>query len=300
MGLDSTAVKFLLSARARGCVFSRTATLGRQSLFLSPESLREVLANGGVDVSAERATQLLIEGDGFCEPLLRLLGATDTSSIDFSPYQSATITHDLNQPVPESLRRRFSLVLDGGTLEHVFNFPRAMANCMEMLEVGGHFLGISPANNFMGHGFYQFSPELYFRVFSPGNGFESPRIILYQDHWPVHDWYEVSDPEVVKSRVTLVNRHPTLMLIQARKTEDVPLFSPIPQQSDYAAWWADSARAHRNGLMRPGSENPPPPPASAVRSSLTRLIPAALKSRYHRWRSGENPFNPAHYTRTGH
>jgi hypothetical protein len=30
---------------------------------------------------------------------------------------------------------------------------------------------VTPANNQMGHGFYQFSPELFFRVFSQENGY---------------------------------------------------------------------------------------------------------------------------------
>ena len=43
---------------------------------------------------------------------------------------------------------------------------------MEMVKRGGHFIGVTTLNNFCGHGFYQFSPELYYRVFAPGNGFE--------------------------------------------------------------------------------------------------------------------------------
>ena len=69
------------------------------------------------------------------------------------------------------LKNKYTLVIDGGCLEHIFNFPVAIKNCMEMLQEGGHFIGITPANNLMGHGFYQFSPELYFRIFSKENGF---------------------------------------------------------------------------------------------------------------------------------
>jgi hypothetical protein len=42
---------------------------------------------------------------------------------------------------------------------------------MDLLKVGGTFVASTPANYFMGHGFYQFSPELFFRLFCPENGF---------------------------------------------------------------------------------------------------------------------------------
>src|SRR5438477_418150 len=79
--------------------------------------------------------------------------------------------HDMNEPIPDKFKETYTAVLDGGSLEHVFNFPVAIKNCMEMVKVGGHYLAITPANNFFGHGFYQFSPELYFTVLSKENGF---------------------------------------------------------------------------------------------------------------------------------
>ena len=65
----------------------------------------------------------------------------------------------MNTPIYGSLKNRFSALLDAGTIEHVFNFPQAIRNCMEMVKVGGHFIQVTVANNFIGHGFYQFSPE---------------------------------------------------------------------------------------------------------------------------------------------
>ena len=44
-----------------------------------------------------------------------------------------------------------------------------------MATVQDHFVRITPANNFFGHGFYQFTPELFFRIFSAANGFEVER-----------------------------------------------------------------------------------------------------------------------------
>ena len=121
--------------------------------------------------------QIALGKDRFCEPMLEKLGAT-VDSVDANAFEGANIIHDLNRPMPVELQGRYDVVFDGGTLEHVFNFSTAMRGCLELPEVGGHFIMTSPANNQMGHGFYQFSPELFFRIFSEENGYELRAIFL--------------------------------------------------------------------------------------------------------------------------
>jgi hypothetical protein len=295
MGLDVNAIRFLLDARARAASFETVATIGRQSLHIDNATLSTTLASYGVAVSGAECAQLLLEADGFCEPLLRLLGASEVVSIDVSPYQKASLVHDMNQPIPDVLRDKFSIVLDGGSLEHVFNFPRAINSCMEMLQSDGRFIATTPANNFMGHGFYQFSPELFFRVFNRASGFETERMVIYQDCWP-YRWYEVRDPEQIRRRVTLVNSHPTYLLVQARRLESVPMFKPVPQQSDYVVLW-DKPQSQG------GTDEPRETSKRRYRrrfrqwlySRFTRLVPKALKDRYHDFASDERAFDPAFY-----
>ena len=75
---------------------------------------------------------------------LEFLGAEEVSSMDFSDYEQSELVHDLNEPIPSEWRGRYDFVLDGGTLEHVFNFPCAIRNAMELVAVGGHFYGEQP------------------------------------------------------------------------------------------------------------------------------------------------------------
>ena len=164
---------------------------------------------------------------------LKLLGANKVDSMDASSYESATIVHDLNYPISEVLKSKYSVVLDSGTLEHVFNFPVAIKSCMEMLKVGGHYIGITPANNFFGHGFYQFSPELFFRIFDKVNGFKLVKMFFYVDDLNGCDFYEVSDPNEVKSRVTLINSQRSYLFVIAQKLEIADIFMQAPLQSDY-------------------------------------------------------------------
>ena len=146
-------------------------------------------------------------------------------------------------------------MLDFGCLEHVFDFPVAWRNCVALCRVGGHLFHSLPANNLSGHGFYQFSPELFFNLYQAKNGFELLGIWFAMKADPRH-WWKVADPAAVRHRVTLRNAHEVYMLVVAKKLAEVgPL--PPPQQSDYAQneWLkagADRRRARRPERRRPG------------------------------------------------
>lgn len=239
MGFDVNGVHFLLTAKASGVNFERVAMIGRQKMHLLAKDLGALMSDFGCS-SDEAGAQAMLDADQrFAEPFLRSLGANEIISLDASDYENATHVHDMNLPIPDSLKAGYSVVIDGGSLEHVFNFPVAIKNCMEMVEVGGYYLGITPANNFMGHGFYQFSPELYYRVFSPPNGFIMESVIIFENE-STAQWVKLSDPDVLGRRVEMVNSKPAYMLIQARRVSGKKIFEQFPQQSDYSATWKKS------------------------------------------------------------
>jgi hypothetical protein len=280
MGLDPATLHFLCQGRSAGLSMSSVLTLGRQWLNLRPDELPGLLSRNGMEMSRTEADELFKKGGGYCEPLLQRLGAERVDSMDVSEYEHATILQDLNQPWPASLKNRFSLVVDAGTLEHVFHFPLALQNCMEAVTVGGHFLAITPANNLMGHGFYQFSPELYFRVMSAENGFQVERMLIYEQPWK-STWYEVADPHEVRSRVELVNHAPVYLIVCAKKVADVPVFRNAPLQSDYVQYyWQQPAGEGAAGLA---GKKPP--------TGLKRFAPRWAGELYRKLR----PFRPRYF-----
>jgi len=144
---------------------------------------------------------------------------------------------------------------------------------MEMVRVGGHFVEIVPANNYMGHGFYQFSPELYYRVLSPENGFQ------VEDMWLAEiakgaPWYRVADPKFVGHRVELVNYNPTYIMVVARRVTGAEIFKATPQQSDYVSMW---------GLESPASNSTDQafltPRKRGLADLLANALPLSLKTR---------------------
>jgi hypothetical protein len=230
MGLDADCLRFLTTAAARGHRLGDVLTLGRQELSDGPRIAR-----------AHRLVEPSDDSRRFAEWALRGIGATSVGSLDASAYEEATILHDLNAPLPVAHHERFDAVIDGGTLEHVFDVRQSLSTLMQLTRVGGSVFLFTPANNQMGHGFYQFSPELFFRAFSPPNGFEIRRMVL-QPIVFFRRSYEVADPAVVGERVAVMHRAPIRLFVHAVRTGNVPSFTEAPQQSDYSTAWERGTR----------------------------------------------------------
>ncbi len=257
MGLTFGTASFLLDAYRRGVGFRRTLTLGRTQLYAMPREMQKLHKLAGRELSE---TAFQTEFGGFADAFLSsLLGIETLESLDCSAYQGASILHDMNQPIPSELEGRFDAVIDSGTIEHVFNFPVAIANCMKMVRLGGRLFIITVVNNHCGHGFYQFSPELFFRLFKDSNGFHIERLLLLNHPFPglelssTQRFYTVKDPDEMRYRVGLVNDSPVMLLLEAERRSLEKVLTTFPQQSDYATLW-QSKQAEGNGAV----DNPLP------------------------------------------
>lgn len=235
MGIAPHSLAFLVESQQAGVRFDRTLMVGRQNVFGAPTEIEDVLRRAKLLPAGQDPLSLRRGGLPWAEPLFRALGAHRIDSMDASAVEDPTIVHDLNLPVPVELHECFDCVYDGGTLEHVFNYALALRNCMEMVRVGGHLLIEAAANNLMGHGLYQLSPELFFSALSTGNGYAVDTVVAVESG---RRWYEVSSPLQLRARVELTNRKPVVLLIRAQRTARVPIFATPPQQSDYAAIWS--------------------------------------------------------------
>lgn len=221
MGVDLHGLYCLLYARKFG-VFGKTVTLGRQKISVSTSRLRSLFGDNVPQDS--RYCEWLLEGH---------LGASQVASIDFSDYENATITHDMNVPVPSSIGT-YDTVIDYGTIEHVFNIPVALDNVRRLCRIGGQILHVSPADNFCGHGFWQISPELFFSLYSEANGFTQTEIFLARRDRP-SAWYRVAPPRPGR-RIPLKTRGKTVVICRTVLSRHVA--APSVQQSDYVSEWA--------------------------------------------------------------
>ncbi len=253
MGVQSATAAMLLEARRLGVDYGETLTLGRQSLVCSPIYLTRIFKEFDLwpEGMSETAFQERLYGEPYwADPLFELLGASRVASMDISDFEGAEVVHDLNMPLIPALREKYDVVFDGGLLEHVFNFPVAIESAMSLVKEGGHLLISTIANNYCGHGFYQFSPELFYRILNEQNGFLIKHIsfveeetfystILKRPYLASLDGrrFAVPDPAQTGGRVNLISTRPVMLNIIAQRVRVVPLFEQTPQQSDYVAAW---------------------------------------------------------------
>ncbi|MFO0892546.1 MAG: hypothetical protein U0790_25815 [Isosphaeraceae bacterium] len=234
MGLNRQTLKMLCEARSRGASFRDLLMIGRLKLTVSvPDTLR-ILREYGIEPPREELSEDAFE---YSEKVLSWLGAQHIESLDISDYEGANLIWDLSRPIPGDWHERYDLVLDGGTMEHVFDVAQVFENYMNLVRVGGRLIVTTPANNTVGHGFYQFSPDLFYRVFSPDNGFRVEQLVLYE----VYDGspsYEVADPATFGVGLELSNAWLEVYLtIEAMRTAKTELFRSLPTQSSYGDFW---------------------------------------------------------------
>ncbi|WP_426424235.1 hypothetical protein [Bradyrhizobium genosp. A] len=175
MGINAQVANVIAYLKANNFLGDEILSLGRQDSSFSLKDLHSVNRNVGAGWT-ESQMEASVK-DPSAETFLNLSGFKVSRATDASDFEGADIVQDLNLPIPEHLQDTTSFFYDGGTLEHVFNVATSFKNVFDLLKVGGIALFAPPANNQCGHEFYQFSPELFFRVLS-ANGFDSIHVYL--------------------------------------------------------------------------------------------------------------------------
>lgn len=144
----------------------------------------------------------------YCEWVLRALGASEAASLDISKYEGATHIGDLGAPM--SLPRTYDTIIDAGSLEHVFDVATAFRNLIAFTAIGGRIIHALPVNNLSGHGFWQFSSDLIYALYSSENGFADTRV-YYASSINPDDWRLVPPPGP-GTRTELVSLEPVILL----------------------------------------------------------------------------------------
>ena len=178
-----------------------------------------------------------IDGESFW----KLLGFTEIVTLDVDKYEGADVIFDLNNPDPPAeLRDRFDVVFDGGTLEHIFHLPNALAALHAMVKTGGRIIHQSPSSGHPDHGLYMFSPT-FFHDYYGANGYaiRNSMLMLYPKNY-LHEpsWYHDYTPGCLDA-LTFHFSIPDMSLLIGVAAEKKPgaTCDVIPQQSWYQSQW---------------------------------------------------------------
>jgi hypothetical protein len=220
MGIDTHGLQVLQYAASKAPL-GEVATLGRQNIHVDNGILLELLK--------------LPQGKSYgpyCEELLiEQFGAISVTSFDASRYEGATVLHDMNREIEHD--RQYDTTIDLGTLEHVFNLAVALRNVASLCKTGGRIIHVLPANNFNGHGFWQFSPELFFSLYSTENGFADTEVYIAELN-DTFNWWKAAVP-VNGVRVEYNSPNRSSVIVLTRKQAAVT--GQTVQQSDYLVNW---------------------------------------------------------------
>lgn len=148
MGVDVYVLKFLCHCREMYGPFGRTLQLGRQGIYLHPSHLKTadaIVLEHGLGPDFDKVGG----GEPYAETFFSSLGSTEIVACDASPYEGANFIHDFNNPLPTATCEPFDTIVDGGSLEHIFNVPVALTNLMRLTRVGGLILSINGAITFL-------------------------------------------------------------------------------------------------------------------------------------------------------
>ena len=210
-------IQDLVAQRSLGDVL----TIGRQSFDFDGSALGQPPAD---PVQAQ-----------YCEWVLRALGAGEVASLDISDYEGATHVGDLGAPM--TLERTYDTVIDAGSLEHVFDVATAFRNLISFTAVGGRIVHVLPVNNLSGHGFWQFSSDLIYALYSDQNGFAETRV-YYASSINQGEWRLVPPPQV-GTRTELVSLEPVILLSVTTKQREVAALRVVQPFYDQA--WSEGA-----------------------------------------------------------
>jgi hypothetical protein len=259
MGVVRGTAALLIEHYAAHPARGRLLQLGRQEIFFSRRELDHMLAARGFQPANRRQLDAM---DSRHRPLtdvefFGIFGFDCIESLDFGGYGEASLEFDMNQEVlPEQWRGRYHAVFDGGTMEHVFHVPNFLRNVGDLLAPGGCALHMNPASNSVDHGFYCFSPCLYYEYYL-ANKYEirsCALIDLGTRLRPIRMRAYSYLPPIARNLLDgRLNGHVHWVWCAAEKRADSTR-GRIPQQGFYQGLWREEAEAAASPSASPGAE----------------------------------------------
>ncbi len=230
MGLTFHEYKFLEQVSKKKN-FGNVLTLGKQEIILTNEDKKRLNLFEKDYVNDEYIDKLLVDK----------FKANSVKSVDNSSFEGADIIHDMNKPI-ENLNEKFDTIIDFGTSEHIFNVVENLSNISKFCKNNGIILHSLPANNNCGHGFWQFSPELFFSLYSENNGFSDTEIFVFNTH-NKYEWWKV-EKQKLGERLEISSDAPLYVLVKTIKKSETQ--NKDVQQSDYIERWNENSINHKD------------------------------------------------------
>lgn len=179
MGLAKNYIKYIIKSVKKYQIKGPVLTLGNQDIYATEDDIIRWLKDEdfpykkSVEIKFSTSQDLprinpqakkYIHAKTFFE--LMNIPQEQYYDVDKFDFDKPKILHDLEKPLDTRFYNFFNFVLDGATLEHIFDVKAVLSNIVNAVKVGGYVLHFVPAANFLNHGFYQFSPTFFYDFYT--------------------------------------------------------------------------------------------------------------------------------------
>lgn len=270
--IELTAKLFMEQAKKHDFSHKHLVTIGKQGITFSVAELRGwalqcgFCLNEGPLLLAEKTNSPLSDIDFF-----KSIGFESVDSLDCSEYEGASIICNLNNTLPSELLNRFDIVYDGGSTEHMFNVPQAFENYNKMLRVGGLIIHSLPSTGCLDHGFYMFSPTLFYDYYIQNHWRILDFFMIQLPHDNFDSWalYEYGEPGPSLEDINFNGRW-TIFFIARKMTEST--FDYNIEQHFFKKLWQSSS-------VERTETSPDQPSVNSLRSlrKIYRMLPVTLR-----------------------
>lgn len=249
MGLSRGDLNLLIKLINKHSLSGDIMTLGKVDLFVNKYDVNRLFKENGWPPTCPTILNDV--------SLFQAMGFKTVTSLDYTTFEGADLEQDLNCQLKNDLLNVSDVILDHGTIEHIFDVKQVLRNIYDLLRIGGTIVHIAPSNNLVDHGFYQFSPT-FFRDYYSTNSWEILECNLIQQS-PRHNarrkLYEVDWQVLEKRSHGGWNSSIMNTVFIARKNSD-STWEKIPQQNFYATKvWKEKVPSDTYAPLIPWREN---------------------------------------------
>jgi hypothetical protein len=189
MGLTAPIIETLAREHMYRPLSGDVLLIGRQAIYLTAQQLIDLYRKFGIALAGVSPDEVELDTSTLNRQIefgdhrwvsdravFRLLGIDRLRALDVSNYEDAEIVHDLNKPIPDSLKGIADIIVDGSTLDNTFNAAQSLMNFAAMLRPGGRLFAV---NAFSAHNNgYALLPPLTWVDYFVYNGFADCQLYI--------------------------------------------------------------------------------------------------------------------------